>query len=108
MRILIATLLAAFAVAAHAGGLPDRVVIHRLDPRGAIAGEQTMSIEWNGRKTDLIATRRLNVAEAKKLRMLLRKELADDDNVPFCGHSPAYAVSITPDARTLLPFPDRK
>tara|TARA_R110002073_G_scaffold7747_9_gene43704 strand:- start:5392 stop:5682 length:291 start_codon:yes stop_codon:yes gene_type:complete len=57
MRILIATLLAAIAVAAHAGGPQDRVVIHLLDPRGAIAGEQTMPTEWNGGKTDLIATR---------------------------------------------------
>ena len=99
MRTLLAILIVSSAVAAHGGGPPDRVVIHLLDPRGAIAGERTMPIEWNGGKADLIATRRLNVAEAKKLRIILRKELADDDNVPFCGHSPAYAVSITPEGR---------
>ena len=69
--------------------------MHLLDPRGAIAGAHTMPVEWSGRKADLIATRRLNAGEAKKLRTLLRKERADDDNVPFCGHSPAYAVAIT-------------
>ncbi|QDU91591.1 hypothetical protein Pla175_50210 [Pirellulimonas nuda] len=95
MRNLLVTLIASFAVSAQAAGLPDRVVVHLLDPRGAIDGEQTIPTEWNGGKADLIGTRRLNVTEAKKLRILLRKELADDEDVPFCGHSPAYAVSIT-------------
>ncbi|MCD0458831.1 hypothetical protein [Roseiconus lacunae] len=99
MRTVLVLLIVICISPAFAGGPSDRVVIHLLDPRGAIAGEQTVPIEWKGGKADLIATRRLNVAEAKKLRALLRKELADDDHVPFCGHSPAYAVSITPNGK---------
>lgn len=102
MRILLAFLILTFAASVDAGGPPDRVVIHLLDPRGAIAGDQTMSTEWNNGKTDVIGTRLLNIAEARKLRSLLRKELANDDNIPFCGHSPAYAVAVTSADKTTI------
>ena len=99
MQTLLTFLFFTYSLSALAGGPSDRVVIHLLDPRGAIAGEQTMPIEWKDETADVIASRRLNVTEAKKLQTLLRKELVDDDNVPFCGHSPAYAVAITPSGR---------
>ncbi len=81
-------------VASVGAGEPERVVIHLLDPRGAIEDETTMSTQWQKREADILGMRRLNVAEAAKLKKILRKELADDPNVPFCGHSPAYAVTI--------------
>lgn len=102
MRALSILLILASTVAAHADGVPDRVVIHLLDPRGAVAGEQTMPIEWGERRADVIATRLLNVTEATKLRALLRKDLADDKNFPLCGHSPAYAVAVTPDGKPTI------
>ncbi|WP_222436202.1 hypothetical protein [Rubripirellula reticaptiva] len=100
MRLLTLALLTTFASLAFAGGRSDRVTIHLLDPRGAIDGDHTMPTEWKGGKTDVLGSRVLNISEAKALRTLLTKELADDDNVPFCGHSPAYAVTILPDGGT--------
>ncbi|TWU19599.1 hypothetical protein [Allorhodopirellula heiligendammensis] len=96
MKLFLALLFAAMAAPLCHGAPPDRVVIHLLDPRGEFAGEETMPTQWQNREADVIGRRVLNIAEAKRLRALLRQELADDDNVPFCGHSPAYAVSITP------------
>ncbi|MCC9654365.1 hypothetical protein [Rhodopirellula halodulae] len=88
-------LIALLAVPASADPPRGRVVIHLLDPRGVIAGDHTMPTEWQNCRADVIGTRLLNRDETNRLRTLLRKELADDDNVPFCGHSPAYAVVVT-------------
>lgn len=100
MRTVLMLLVLYPILPAYAEKSAERVVIHLLDPRGAISGEETMSIQWRGGTADVIATRLLNIAEAKKLRILLRKELADDTNVPFCGHRPAYAVATTPAGKT--------
>ena len=84
---------------AAAGAPPDVVVVHLLDPRVVSVSDHTMPIEWQGLKTDVIAKRLLNASESRKLRDLLRKELSDDDKVPFCGHSPAYAITVKRDGK---------
>jgi len=99
MRLQTLLLLIAFSASSFAGEPPDRVMIYLLDPRGAIDGTQTLPTELNGGKTDILGSRTLNVSEAKALRKLLAIELVDSDNVPFCGHRPAYAVAITPQGR---------
>ncbi len=96
MRTLFLLLVAVATSDIEAADPNDRVIIYLLDPRiVATDRKEAMSIEWNDAKTDVIATRKLNLSEARRLRELLKKDLIDDDNVPFCGHSPAYAVSIT-------------
>lgn len=60
MRTLSLLMILATIAAAGADEPRDRVVIHLLDPRGAIAGEQTMPIEWGNGKADVIATRLLS------------------------------------------------
>ena len=68
------------------------VTVRLLDPRVVANTAQTMSIEWNDVKTDIIATRTLTRSERDTLLKLAEVELTDDDNVPFCGHYPAYAI----------------
>tara|TARA_R110002049_G_C9132712_1_gene559118 strand:- start:519 stop:1079 length:561 start_codon:yes stop_codon:yes gene_type:complete len=99
MRHIAALLIALVTPAAFAGGLPGHTVIHLLDPRVVTFTSDTMPIEWGNAKTDVIGMRTLNATEAAKLHKLLRDELADDDNTPFCGHSPAYAVTVTQEGK---------
>ena len=68
------------------------ITVRLLDPRVVANTAQTMSIEWNDLKTDIIATRTLTRSERDILLKLAEAELTDDDNVPFCGHYPAYAI----------------
>ncbi|WP_236621430.1 hypothetical protein, partial [Rhodopirellula sallentina] len=76
----------------HADEPAQRVAVYLLDPRGAISGTNTLPTEWKGGAADILGTRYLSASEAHRLNKLLRIELTNDDNVPFCGHRPAYAV----------------
>lgn len=96
MRTLIVVLATLASLPALAVDPPARVVVHLIDPRVVTFTDQTISTQWHDAKTDVIATRTLTVSEGRRLRKLLTDELAEDGNVPFCGHSPAYAVAVTP------------
>ena len=100
MRLTTLLLFSLLPCLLHADEPADRVVVHLLDPRGAISGETTFPTEWNDGKAELLGTRRLSTSEANILRELLRTELTENDNVPFCGHHPAYAVVTTPNRRS--------
>lgn len=72
----------------------ERIVIYLLDPRVVTNTTQTFPIGWENRKTDIIASRSLSETESLELRSLLEDELGSNTNVPFCGHWPAYGVTI--------------
>jgi hypothetical protein len=67
------------------------ITVRLLDPRVVANTAQTMSIEWEDVKTDIIATRTLTRSERDTLAKLAEAELTDDDS-PFCGHYPAYGI----------------
>lgn len=100
MRKIASLMFVLTAATAFAGGVPDRIVIYLLDPRLVEVTDDSMPIEWKKIRTDVLGTRKLNATESTKLTKLLRKELVDDDNTPFCGHSPAYAVTILREGRS--------
>lgn len=95
LLILSATNLLASATKRCAAGEPSRhVIVHMLDPRPGTRTDHTLVTKDGKAAADIIATRILSASEAKTLYDLLKVELADDDNIPFCGHYPAYAVQV--------------
>ncbi len=70
------------------------VTLRLLDPRVVTNTDDTFTIAWSDKETDVIAKRILTVSESEKLLALAKLELTDDDNVPFCGHYPSYAFTI--------------
>lgn len=91
----IAVLLAILATARGAAFADERVVTLRLlDPRVVTNTDDTFTIAWGGKKTDVIAKRILTASEAQKLTAIAKQELTDNENVPFCGHYPAYAITV--------------
>ena len=73
----------------------DRIEVRLIDPRIVTHTTDTIGIGYSNAKTDVIALRRLTQSESSKLRPLLKAELSSSRDVPFCGHSPAYAITIT-------------
>lgn len=88
--------LLALLICATNSGLADEpiVTLRLLDPRVVTNTDDTFFIAWGRHKTDVIAKRILTASEAKKLHELAEQELTDNENVPFCGHYPAYAITI--------------
>lgn len=69
------------------------ITIRLLDPRIVTNTSNTMNLQLtDDENTDIIASRTLTKSEKRKLLEMLDRELTDDEDVPFCGHSPAYAV----------------
>ena len=70
------------------------VTLRLLDPRVVTDTGHTITIAWGNKKADVIGKRILTASESQKLLALTKAELTDNDNVPFCGHYPAYAITI--------------
>lgn len=90
--ILTIAITLATSVELFAQGDDLSVTVRLLDPRVVANTSATMSIEWGDEKTDIIASRTLTRSERDALVKLVNTELTDDDNVPFCGHYPAYGI----------------
>lgn len=72
----------------------ERTVVYLIDPRIVTLTKHTIKTHYGDDKTDIIASRTLSKSEARDLWVLLNEELEDNANVPFCGHSPAYAIEL--------------
>ena len=68
------------------------VTIRLLDPRIVTNTPDKMGIEWGDEKTDVIASRTLTKTQTQELKKRTYLGLSADDNVPYCGHYPAYAI----------------
>lgn len=72
----------------------ERTAVYLIDPRIVTLTRSTLKTHYGDDKTDIIASRTLTKSEARALWVLLDEELSDDTDVPFCGHSPAYAIQL--------------
>ncbi|MGB7324088.1 MAG: hypothetical protein WBD31_04405 [Rubripirellula sp.] len=95
IRLLLIVIFASIGGIAFAGDADTRCIIHLIDPRGVAASEQTIPTGYGKARADILGTRTLSTSESRQLLSLLKTELVDDANVPFCGHSPAYAVQVS-------------
>lgn len=87
----------ALATAANAGEkaeLPKsafyRIVM--VDPRLMTKTNDTFPVGWEGRRSDVMGSVYLSHEESLKLDGILTTALTSSDDVPFCGHSPAYVI----------------
>jgi hypothetical protein len=87
----------AYASAAAAGEkntLPKssyyRIVM--VDPRVITKTNDTYSVGYEKKRSDVMGSVSLSHAESVKLKTILVTALISSDNVPFCGHSPAYVI----------------
>jgi hypothetical protein len=90
LRILVLFILLVAAVKAES----IRYRIYAIDPRGVRFTEKFLPTFFDGKQADVIGSRDLTISESEKLAGLLKKELSQSKDVPFCGHSPGYLVEI--------------
>lgn len=94
MRYLSLVLVCVLLTDLYGNDPTEKVVIHLIDPRIVALTDNTIRTESGSGKTDIIATRTLTQSEAHKLLQLLKVELVEDKNIPYCGHHPTYAVQL--------------
>jgi hypothetical protein len=67
-----------------------RVVM--VDPRLIARTNDTYSVGYEKKRSDVMGSVYLSHGESWKLKAILSTALTDSDNVPFCGHAPAYVI----------------
>jgi len=63
-----------------------------VDPRGRATTKDTHPIGFEKQKADVMGSLSLSREESAKLKRILNSALTSSDNVPFCGHAPAYVI----------------
>ncbi len=95
------TALATAANASEKADLPKsafyRIVM--VDPRLITKTKDTFPVGWEGKQSDVMGSVYLSHEESAKLKELLATALTTSDNVPFCGHAPAYVIVQMADGR---------
>lgn len=67
-----------------------RVVM--VDPRCLKLTDDHVPVGFNGQRADVMGSVNLSYEESAKLHEIIKRELTSSENVPDCGHSPAYVI----------------
>jgi hypothetical protein len=85
---------ASTAAAGEKDALPKssyyRIVM--VDPRLITKTNDTYAVGYEKKRSDVMGSVYLSHAESLKLKAILSTALTSSDNVPFCGHAPAYVI----------------
>ena len=88
---------ASSAVAGEKDALPKnagyRIVM--VDPRLVTKTNDTQPVGYERKRSDVMGSVYLSYEEWVKLKGMLSTALTSSDNVPLCGHSPAYVIVET-------------
>jgi len=74
---------------------PEPAVTYRIvmvDPRVIVKTAETQAVGWQEKRSDVMGSVHLSREESAKLGGILAEALTSSENVPFCGHSPAYVI----------------
>lgn len=67
-----------------------RVVM--VDPRCVKLTDNHIPVGYGELRADVMGSVNLSYEESAKLHKIMNGELTSSENVPFCGHSPAYVI----------------
>lgn len=91
-RMMLVTILTVASTAYSQETDGEIVTVRLIDPRIVANTPDRMGIEWGKEQTDIIASRTLTKTQTQELKKRTDLGLSSDDDVPYCGHYPAYAI----------------